>query len=137
MPIASVTDVPLDSAEEISSGQSSSHSYGPNVTKMREYIEQHYTTHITTNDVARHVFLSANYANACFTSECGTSIFNYIVELRKKKALELLKHSNLPVTVIADHVGYSSKTSFYLAFKRYTGTSPTAYRTQPEDTTDN
>lgn len=137
MPIASVTDVPLDSAEEISSGQSSSHSYGPNVTKMREYIEQHYTTHITTNDVARHVFLSANYANACFTSECGTSIFNYIVELRMKKALELLKHSNLPVTVIADHVGYSSKTSFYLAFKRYTGTSPTAYRTQPEDTTDN
>lgn len=130
MPIASTKDVPLDSAEETSSGQVSPHSYGPNVVKMREYIEQHYTEHITTNDVARHVFLSANYASACFTSECGTSIFNYIVQLRMQKALELLKEKDLPVTVIADKVGYSSKTSFYLAFKRYTGISPTAYRTQ-------
>lgn len=130
VPIASPQDIPLEPSVEATTDQVPPCSYSPNVAKMREYIEQQYMNHITSHDVARHVFLSSGYANACFTNECGTSIFNYIVQVRMNKATQLLTQSNIPVIVIADQVGYSSKTSFYLAFKRFTGISPTEYRAQ-------
>ena len=137
VPIASSKDFPMDSsehAEAIDAKPNSASSYSSNVAKIREYIEANYAKHITTNDVARNVFLSAGYANTCFSDECGTSIFNYIIQLRMEKASQLLREGNLPVAVIAERVGYSNKTSFYLAFKRYTGVSPSTYRAQAEDT---
>lgn len=98
------------------------------VSSMRTFIEEHYAEPITTNDVACSVYLSPNYANRCFAAECGITIFGYIVQYRLEKAKELLRDTNEHITRIAEHVGYSTKTSFYLAFKRHTGMSPTEYR---------
>lgn len=135
VPIASAQDLPMESSTEIISHLAANNPYSPNVAKMRDYIEQQYMNRISTQDVARYVFLSSGYANICFTNECGTSIFNYIVQMRINKAIQLLKETAIPVTAIAEKVGYSSKTSFYLAFKRYTGISPTECRSLDEDIT--
>lgn len=98
------------------------------VQQMQEYIHAHYMTDITTGDVAASVFLSSSYANQCFSAECNCSIFDYITRCRIEQAKKLLTETDEKVTVIAEAVGYSGKTSFYLSFKRNVGLSPTEYR---------
>ena len=61
-------------------------------------------------------------------AELGTS-FNGIVEsLRKELALKYLQESNLSFTEIAFLLGYSEVSTFTHAFKRWTGSTPTASR---------
>lgn len=128
IPIASYMDMHISS--DSGASQPTARVISKSVAGMRDYIEKYYMDPITTNDVAGSVYLSPNYANRCFTAECGITIFGYIVHYRLEKAKELLRDTDEHVTRIAEYVGYSSKTSFYLAFKRHTGISPTEYRQQ-------
>ena len=107
-----------------------SHVYSKNVKAMREYILNHFAEKISAKEVAKAVFLSASYANARFTEECGITIFEYIMECRMNRAKYLLRTTEERVSWVAEQVGYGEKTSFYLAFKRNVGISPTDYRTQ-------
>lgn len=45
-----------------------------------------------------------------------------------RRAVKLLRHSNLSIAEIAWHVGYSDPTGFTHAFRRWTGIPPTAFR---------
>lgn len=128
IPIASYADIHISSATNGAAG--STHSNSKTIAAMRAFIEEHYMDPITTNDVAGSVYLSPNYANRCFVAECGITIFGYIVQYRLEKSKEFLRDTDEHITRIAEYVGYSSKTSFYLAFKRHTGISPTEYRQQ-------
>lgn len=98
--------------------------------KMKDYIERHYMEEITTKDVAASVYLSSRYAHDCFRKGCGCTIFDYITKCRIDEAKRLLAEGENSVLTIACMVGYSGKTSFYLAFKRNVGMSPTEYRIQ-------
>jgi len=120
-------DLPSHNSEKTSS-PTKSLSFSKSVEAMRSFIQEHYMEQITINDVARAVYLSPSYANLCFNRECGITIFNYIVQCRMEQAKHLLTETEEQITLIAELAGYSGKTSFYLAFKRYTGISPTEYR---------
>ncbi len=102
--------------------------YSQNVAAMRDYIHTNYMHDITTKQVAGAVYLSSNYANSLYISECGMTIFDYLSHYRIEKAKQLLAETDTLITRIAEMVGYGSKTSFYLAFKRQVGMSPTEYR---------
>ena len=105
-------------------------SFSKNVQAMRTFIEQNYMHPITVHDVAHSVYLSSSHASLCFCNECGITIFTYVTQCRMEKAKEFLLDPDNKITHIAELVGYGSKTSFYLAFKRYSGISPTDYRLQ-------
>lgn len=128
IPIAFYNDICLNTREKKEEAQSSP--YSETVASMRAFIKQNYMTPISAADVAKSVYLSTGHANLCFTNECNISIFGYIIWYRIKIAKQLLTETDLHVAHIAERVGYNSKTSFYLAFKRSTGISPTEYRQQ-------
>ena len=98
------------------------------VQNMQEYIHANYMMPITTNDVSSSVYLSSSYANQCFSTACNCTIFDYITQCRIEQAKKLLAETDKKVSSIAELVGYNGKTSFYLAFKRNVGVSPTEYR---------
>lgn len=129
IPIASYSDICVENMPEKKEATQSS-PYSESVTAMRKFIEENYMNPISAADVAKNVYLSTGHANLCFTNECNISIFGYINWYRIKIAKQLLTETDLHVTLIAERVGYNSKTSFYLAFKRSTGISPTEYRQQ-------
>lgn len=54
----------------------------------------------------------------------------YINKLRMEKAAELLKQTDLSITVIAEQTGFSSSRYFSTAFKKYMGITPTQYKSQ-------
>lgn len=60
----------------------------------------------------------------------GSSFFKYVDQRRMARARDLLLGTQLPVTQIIAQCGYNSANSFYKAFKRSYGLSPTALRAQ-------
>lgn len=128
-PIISYQDIQAESkVMQTETADATDNSYNEKMNVMRKYIEENYMEPITTDDVANSVYFSPGYANLLFNEEYGVTIFGYITQYRMKKAKEYLKDTNEQITRIAELVGYSGKTSFYLAFKRHTGISPTEYR---------
>lgn len=58
----------------------------------------------------------------------GTTFSDVLDEVRLEKALLLLGNRALGVEQVADRLGYSDVANFTRAFRRWTGTTPTAYR---------
>ncbi len=61
-------------------------------------------------------------------AEEGTGFGAILDEQRKERALLLLRSGDLSVESVADRVGYSDVANFTRAFRRWTGTTPTAFR---------
>lgn len=58
----------------------------------------------------------------------GLSFQDLLDQLRSAHALRLLAQPELSVEKIAEQVGYSSPANFHRAFRRWTGSSPGAFR---------
>lgn len=58
----------------------------------------------------------------------GTSYRRVLEGVRRGKALDLLEDPRLPVEAIALELGYSEPAAFIHAFRRWTGTTPAAWR---------
>jgi len=61
-------------------------------------------------------------------SECGTSFADLVDGVLSRHAKSLLRDSGASITDIALKLGYSDPAHFTRAFRRWTGTSPSAYR---------
>jgi YesN/AraC family two-component response regulator len=73
--------------------------------------------------------LHPNYISSLFKKETGHTFVNYLNMLRIKEAQKLLlAQRDLPVCAIGQQVGYDNKHYFTKVFKKYTGTTPGAYR---------
>jgi AraC-like DNA-binding protein len=59
---------------------------------------------------------------------CGTTYSDLLDELRQNRAVQLLGSDQLSIEAIADRLGYSDAANFGRAFRRWTGTTPGAYR---------
>lgn len=60
--------------------------------------------------------------------EVSTSYQKILDEVRKEMAIEYLKTSSLPIEEIAALIGYNDPSNFRKAFKRWTGQTPSYYR---------
>ncbi len=61
----------------------------------------------------------------------GVTFEELLDETRKRLALNYLKREKLSVKAVAYKLGFSDPAAFSRAFKRWTGSSPAAFRTQP------
>lgn len=92
------------------------------------YIEAHYYENITAKDVANHVDLSPSYFGVLFRQTTGSSPTAYIIDLRIRKAQQLLRESNYRVYEIAEMVGYENTFYFSRLFKKLVGCTPNEWR---------
>jgi AraC-like DNA-binding protein len=58
----------------------------------------------------------------------GTSHSMIVDELRRERAIHLVAHERLTGTQVAMRLGFSEPGAFFRAFRRWTGTSPVAFR---------
>lgn len=62
----------------------------------------------------------------------GYGVNDFINEVKVKKAMALLKNTNIPIVEIASMLGFSSQSYFSTLFKQITKRTPTAYRQNPD-----
>ena len=98
------------------------------VSKIVTYLNTHYTETLEIGEIAEQLHLSHSRLIALFKKfECVTPK-QYIINLRIRKARELLENSSLSISEIAAKVGYPNALYFSRIFKKNTGISPTQYR---------
>lgn len=94
---------------------------------LLNYIESHYKD-CTRDEVAAHFGLNPNYMSNLLKKYTGQS-FNQLVTTQKLAvAQRLLTNSDLPISDIANYIGYQNITFFYKIFEKHYGILPGSYR---------
>jgi len=98
------------------------------VALARAFIEANYYRSLTLQEVAAYVFLSPYYFARLFKAQTGTTLGEYITEVRLLRARTLLLQTDLSVSTVSEKVGYRSCSYFSALFTKRFGTSPSVYR---------
>ena len=93
-----------------------------------QYIEDHITEDISTENIAKSVGVSPFYFQKGFAMLCGFSVAEYIRNRRLALAGNDLLITDDKVIDIAMKYGYDSPDSFTKAFTRFHGVSPSSVR---------
>ncbi|SOE20488.1 AraC-type DNA-binding protein [Spirosomataceae bacterium TFI 002] len=86
---------------------------------------------ISVKDVAEKIEIPVRDLSTLLNKHLGKHFFDFINEYRIKEAQEIFKStddSKLTVLEVLYNVGFNSKSSFNTAFKKHTGSTPTAFR---------
>ncbi|MEP5912881.1 MAG: AraC family transcriptional regulator, partial [Flavobacteriaceae bacterium] len=84
----------------------------------------------TLKDLAKKLGTNPNLVSKVINTHTGSNFNDYINQKRVQLAKEKLvraEYAHLTVEAIGELVGFSSKSAFYNAFKKYAGTSPSQY----------
>ena len=95
-----------------------------------DYIAEHYSEPITSEQMARLCHVNESYFCRFFKKNFGRSPLTYLNEYRIEKASALLKKSQKSITEIAMETGYEDINYFSRTFKKLKSLSPTEYREQ-------
>lgn len=100
------------------------------IGKIKRYIEDNLNKDITREDVAKQVYLSADYVSKIFKAETGFFLKDYINEQKIEVAKQLLREGKKNISEIASAVGFDNFSYFSTLFKKSTGLSPSEYKKQ-------
>ncbi len=98
------------------------------ITRARQFMEEHHQEDLSLAAVARQAVMSTFYFCKMFKKVTGLNFTHYLSRLRVQKAKNLLLNRNCRISEIAYEVGFQSLTHFNRVFKRIAGESPTDYR---------
>ncbi len=87
---------------------------------------------LTMPEVAKKMSISTQRLSQLLNDNTATSFSNFINEYRITKAKSLLLQSKkMKMDDISEQCGFNSSSTFYVAFKKFTGTTPAKYRDMP------
>lgn len=98
------------------------------VERVIAYINLHKDRELSREEIASHVFLNPDYLTRIFKKETGLGIAEYMLRERLNVAKDLLLLTEMSISEIASHVGYSNFSHFSRIFKKHTGKNPMDYR---------
>ncbi len=98
------------------------------IDNITGYVEERLNGKVTLNEVAAHFNFTPNYLGQLFKQETGTLFSDYLIQLRMKRACELLLDPSLKIYEIAERIGYKNIIYFNRQFKETMQMSPGDYR---------
>ena len=99
----------------------------PRLAVALRKMHAHPTTPWTINGLASEAGLSRSSFFDRFRREVGVAPMEYLLGWRMALAKALLRRERLSMNEVAERVGYSSSSTFSVAFTRHVGQSPSAY----------
>lgn len=100
----------------------------PLVRTIMKYVHSHLGERITLEDIGRETFFSPIYCDTLFKKETGHSIIDYAIEKRIDEAKRLLLEGAVPLSAVAEDLGFHDYNYFSRVFKKRSGYTPSAYR---------
>ena len=98
------------------------------INQILEYMNNNYWKDIELKDCAEKYHTSSSYIARKFRKYLNTSFITYLNDLRIKKAIELLKETDLSIKEVSFKVGYNNLNYFYKIFKKNTGITPNMFK---------
>ncbi|MBH5319692.1 response regulator [Paenibacillus sp. GSMTC-2017] len=100
------------------------------IERTLTYIREHLDQSLTLSQVAATVHMNPNYFSELFKKETGKNYIEFVTEARIEWAIRLLRETPAKVSEIAKRVGYEDMKHFNKLFKRYTGETPSYFRSE-------
>lgn len=95
---------------------------------IEQHINKNYNKKTTIEDLAQALHMSRRQVDRIVHQIWGKTYASMILERRMLIAHKLLKKTDVPCTIVAEQVGYTSYPGFYIAFRRYFGKTPEEVR---------
>ncbi|MBW3697781.1 AraC family transcriptional regulator [Vibrio sp. T187] len=93
-----------------------------------EHIEAHLAQELSIARLSAVACLSPTQLKTVFKQQTEHTVNQYITKLRMEKAQALLLHTDYPLSIVAESVGYTDLTAFSRRFSKYFGLSPSKIR---------
>lgn len=100
----------------------------PRINDVLVFIEQHMAETLTIAQLAERAFLSPTQFKKTFKEQLGMTVLQHITMLRMEKAQALLTHTDYPLQLIGEKVGYRELSAFSRKFSQYFGMPPTKFK---------
>ena len=103
------------------------------VTEALALLQTHYfDPHMSVASVAAKVGLSESHLSSLFRRTTGRTIHQMLIEIRMRRASELLTRTNHSIKEIAALTGWSNQLYFSAAYRRFYGVPPSEARQQAQ-----
>lgn len=96
------------------------------LSKILQYIDEHFGENISLQDIADEVFFSTAYCSRFFKEKTGKNFSDYLLDVRMKHAVKLLEE-NKKITDISSACGYRNPSYFTRVFREYYHCTPSEY----------
>ena len=98
------------------------------IKKMLSYIQENYKEKVTLDDIAKNANLSRAECSRFFKRMTGQTPFEYLISYRINQSTLLLRNSDLPITEIAEEVGFRSVSYYIEKFRKQINCTPKEFR---------
>jgi len=99
------------------------------VQRVVQLIDSSYMNQdLSLESIADSMQMSSTYIGRLFKKHTLKTILNYIIEVRMRKAHEMLLETEYTVNEIAEKAGFSNTSYFHKAFKKCNGVTPIDFR---------
>lgn len=99
-----------------------------NVSRAKEYVDEHYSEELTLQRVADAAGISPGYLSTSFPQVCGKGFIDYLNQVRIEHACAYLKQKYFKTYEIAYKVGFKDEKYFTRVFKKLMGMTPNEYK---------
>lgn len=98
------------------------------VLDVANYVQHHLSEAITTEDIAKALFMNRSWLSVKFKSEAGVTLNDFILGEKTDEAKRLLCYTDKSIMAISAYLGFSSQSHFSRVFKKYANCLPAEYR---------
>lgn len=98
------------------------------LAKIEREVRDHYAENLTLKELSRKYFVNTAYLGQIFRKSYGISFKDYLNNCRMERASELLIHSDMKISEIAERVGYHDMDYFIDRFVVARGCTPARFR---------
>jgi AraC family transcriptional regulator, transcriptional activator of the genes for pyochelin and ferripyochelin receptors len=91
-------------------------------------LEENYVNPPTVTQLARLTGVNENKLKTGFKQQFGHSVYNYLLNYRMERAIEMMEQTTFSLDEIAEKVGYTDCAHFSRAFKKVYGVPPGKFR---------
>jgi len=114
-------------AHYVEAGESTN--YHALIGEMKSYIEDHFANpDLSLNHLSERFNVTPKHVSHLFKAELDIKFIDFLVQLRLRRAEELLSSTEDTIQNIAIQVGYANSITFGRVFKRIIGVTPGDYR---------
>lgn len=98
------------------------------ISTARDWMEAHYRENITLEDIASVASMNSQHFLRMFKQVYTITPHQFLIDLKLKKAKQLLDGNNMTINDICQAIGFESAFSFSVLFKKRFGLSPSQFR---------
>ncbi len=102
--------------------------YYPRLKRLHQCVDQSYSEPISLKKAAEIAALESSYFSSYFRAKVGITFTDWLRRVRIRKAMKLMKGSDLSITEVACEVGFGDLRTFERAFKQYTRRTPREFK---------